>query len=497
MSRSAERVSRSLLWDLLRDYYQQHGVAAWDEKVPYFVTNSQVIGDLYAEVAMGLIQDRPLQEPLCILELGAGTGRFAYNMVRSLLRKLEYFPHLRGKRVLYVLSDFVESTVRFWEQHRGMEEIAAHVDFALWSEQGPLQLRKAGTPLELGGAPLMVVANYFLDSLPYDEFRVQAGQLEEVLVEVHPKATRNHSNEHRLDVRDVHVDRVYRTVKDPQSYYEEPLFQGILMHYLEHIQNGTFTIPLGAHALLGRLRQWGPLVLLASDRGFTVPGNMASYAIHAPALHEGAFSHMVNFHALAFGFRQTRCTWRESLDGVQTICFSDLTEATPNLDYAFAERLQRGDLINASSDLFGHFNDRPGWKSLLAFVQLNQADPNALAVVGKRLLDYTQGLSPDDHRQLIRILEQAWQNDYHFPGAPNLTFWLGLLYNSLGYCQRGLFFLEETTRRKGDDPMLVYLRGCSMQALGRLEEARALYLQALDQAPGMPEATRALASIDG
>src|SRR5438105_2021616 len=74
-------LSRSLLWPLGRSFYEKQGVAAWRSgAVPWFITNNAFIAGAWANIVMGFLQDCAAAgaptEPIPIVELGAGCGRF-------------------------------------------------------------------------------------------------------------------------------------------------------------------------------------------------------------------------------------------------------------------------------------------------------------------------------------------------------------------------------------------------------------------------------------
>lgn len=72
--------SQSLIWDLQRRFYERHGVEAWGEgRIPFGISTSPHIATAYARVVFGFLRDwasklNP-QEPVYIVELGAGSGR--------------------------------------------------------------------------------------------------------------------------------------------------------------------------------------------------------------------------------------------------------------------------------------------------------------------------------------------------------------------------------------------------------------------------------------
>src|SRR5437588_11691480 len=79
--------SASLLWRRQRELYMQRGLAAWSEDhIPNFITNNPFIAKLYARMVAAFIDDcgHAPQRPLRVLEIGAGTGKFAYLFLRHL-----------------------------------------------------------------------------------------------------------------------------------------------------------------------------------------------------------------------------------------------------------------------------------------------------------------------------------------------------------------------------------------------------------------------------
>lgn len=487
-------ISKSGLWKIQQDYYRELGVAAWDDKTPYYLTNSQVITDTYADLIVAYLQDHPpdLEQPFYLLELGSGTGRFAYQLVRDLTRKFAYFENLRQLRFCLVLSDIVRDNVEFWKGHERLAELGERVDFSLLEpgREDCIYLEKAGKPLQVVGNPLLLLANYVFDSMPHDEFRITPQGLEECLIELVPFTVRKFSSPTRLDIRDVEVQRSYGP---PPDRYAPPL-QQVLQHYADHLREGCFTVPVAALECLQRLRGLAPLIVLASDRGFTVAENMAAYPTHPLALHEGCFSHMVNFHALSLGFRTALMTRRELLDGVQTCLFGDF-ECGPQLRYAFEEQFARANALNHTNEIYATFRDKTQLRTLIGFVRLSLNDPNSLGAVAKQMAQFLQSYSYGERRELIQTLEEVWSNDYYFRGAPNLTFWLAHLYDHLGLLDRALWFYEKTAERQGVDAMLLVFQATCLSAMGRTQEARTRYLAALDLVPGMAEATEGLRSL--
>src|SRR6266702_6860822 len=81
-------LARSMVWQIQRTFYADQGVAAWTRSgVPQTVTTSPTIAHAYARIVMGFVRDiHPSidpRQPVYIVELGAGPGRFAYRFLKA------------------------------------------------------------------------------------------------------------------------------------------------------------------------------------------------------------------------------------------------------------------------------------------------------------------------------------------------------------------------------------------------------------------------------
>ena len=79
-----QRFSKSVLWTLMKTYYNDMGPKAWlTGEVPHYATCNTYIAQCYAEVVMAYLRElaRTGQlvrtEPVHVIELGAGVGAFA------------------------------------------------------------------------------------------------------------------------------------------------------------------------------------------------------------------------------------------------------------------------------------------------------------------------------------------------------------------------------------------------------------------------------------
>ena len=127
-----QRLSQSILWTLQRNFFEAQGIEAWScGTVPHNLTCSPFIADSYARVVFGWMRDCKTamsegngtssrefdpDQPIYIIELGAGSGRFGYLFLKRLLSICESSV-LKGIRIKYVMTDFAESNLQYWRAH--------------------------------------------------------------------------------------------------------------------------------------------------------------------------------------------------------------------------------------------------------------------------------------------------------------------------------------------------------------------------------------------
>ena len=154
------RLSRSLVWKMQRRFYLEHGVKAWSQgEIPQYVTTNPVMARAYAQLYLAWLRDLAAQksegaaldpsQPIYIVELGAGSGRFAYHFLLHFFDMLDR-SSLRGLRVIYVMADLVETTLEFWMAHGQLQpwRDAGRLDFASFDAESDKVLRlRSGTTL--------------------------------------------------------------------------------------------------------------------------------------------------------------------------------------------------------------------------------------------------------------------------------------------------------------------------------------------------------------
>lgn len=126
-------------------------------------------------------------EPLYIIELGAGQGKFSF-LLLSALEEMERTLLFPSQKIVYVMTDFTNSNFDAWQKHPTLKPYfdSGRLDAAIFNavDDSKIVLHKSGVVLSAGSLknPVVVVANYLFDTLYHDYFQVFRGSLLEGLV---------------------------------------------------------------------------------------------------------------------------------------------------------------------------------------------------------------------------------------------------------------------------------------------------------------------------
>lgn len=311
-TRSVVPLSASEIWAAQRRFYEHVGVEAWRD-IPFFVTSHRLAALAHARVVLALARDLSRQQawqagaPLTVLELGAGTGRFAFHFL-DCLAELMAGLGLGEFPVTYVMADCSPDTVSFWEHHPGFAGALASgcLRLALHdaSEPSGLRLLDPGTgaavDLQPRSGPLVVIANYVLDSLPQDVFAVDGAGLHAGAVDPGEPVVPDAAN---AAVEVPAVLASFQFVPAASPFYGDAFLDATLADCAADRGLGFFPFPLQALRWFRHLAGAGPAgaLVLATDKAYGAQAEIPVGAAPDIAFHGEVFSMMVNLHALALG----------------------------------------------------------------------------------------------------------------------------------------------------------------------------------------------------
>jgi tetratricopeptide (TPR) repeat protein len=175
-------LSASLEWRLADAYWAAAGVMPFTRNdVPYLVNNTGRLSESAAALALTALGEGRVGLPdrVIALELGAGSGLFARYFLDALLAHCRSEGSDLYDRLLYVVSDRFERTVRHWGDVGLFAGHEAHVVCRVLDApvEHDLQLTE--------GAPALVFCNYLLDVLPSAIARRTEDGLEQLCVRTH------------------------------------------------------------------------------------------------------------------------------------------------------------------------------------------------------------------------------------------------------------------------------------------------------------------------
>lgn len=442
------------------------GARAWTERVvPQYVTTNPVMADAYARLLLAYERDARAAGwlapgvPLHVVELGAGSGELAHHLLRR-VRALG-----GAGRVRYVLTDISEKTLGAWERHPRLTPWFASgaADVALFDAERDdrLALRRAARVLAPGrlDGPLAVVANYVLDGLPQDAFRVGLdGGLEELLVAA------------EVDGQDLaSVGLSLAAVTAPAAPYGDPELDGLLRL---PDRPAAFTFPVTALRCLRRLAALpagGRLALLAADRGDHRPAVIEESGVCDLARH-GSVSMLVNFHALGAWFtgRGGRALLPDAgPEHLDVGCFLLGGGGAPETERTFREAVSGSGPDDFFSLKLALDAARDGLTlgQALAFLRLSGWDAHVfrrLAVVLQRA-DATPGQALEVERGAERLLDGFFPLADDLADERQLALELAVVVHAAGRDEAALRLLA----RAGDGPETDRWRSACLRRLGR------------------------------
>jgi hypothetical protein len=393
--------------------------------VPHYITSNPVVAAAYAEVLVAFRRDRlrrdPAEEALWIVELGAGSGRFAHHLLQQLAALCER-EDLDPTGFRYVLSDFCAANLEAWAQQPRFVPLFAsgQLERAIFDviDTSALELEHGGGRISPGdlGAPLVVIANYLLDSIPADLFCFRHGQVERGLVRLCQRQEGGDARDAAALLQSLELD--YRSEPLAAAPFAEPSLDDLLAEYqrqLAELEEAWLLFPAPALRALERLAALSRqgLLLLSADKGHHRLEDVVLPQPPALVTH-GSFSLSVNYHAL--------CGWAEAgggqalvpdpgRGGLHTVALLRLPEADDHRATAAAWRRHLaafgpGDYLTLSQLACANAVQLSA-EQLLAFLRLGQGDSHLFAWLLPRLQQLAADLQPQERLGLLESVAQV------------------------------------------------------------------------------------------
>jgi tetratricopeptide (TPR) repeat protein len=509
------RLSRSMIWALQRSFYERHGVEAWrSEGIPFHITSNTFIAQSYARVVLGWLRDWSLDhapfdpaEPVTLVELGAGHGRFGYLLLKKLLRLLEASA-LKDVRIQYVMTDLAERNVELWRGNPRLQPFldSGLLDLACFDAARDTELRLAvsGRVLAPGAVrnPMVMIANYLFDSIPQDAFWIEEGRLYESLVTVTPRSREIDSNDPDLLSR---VDLSFHYNPAAPGYYGDPDLDALLSDSVQRLPATSFLFPFAALQCIRAFRDLSGdrLLLLAADKGYHRDEELV-LGHGAPSITRhgrGSFSMMVDYRLLGEYFQRRGGAALHPSHRHESIIVSAFLLGSPAGGHAETRHLETRQAYQAAVEDFGPDDfftlapaldlsrDPLSLEQALAYLRLSAWDHRLLWRQIPLYKSCCAELTETRKQDLRNAIRQVW--DCYYPLGENeedLGFALGVLFLEMKLYREALDFFGESARLYGLEPGTAYNMGLCHYGLREMEAAARCVEQALELDPELDSA---------
>lgn len=515
-------LSQSLIWRLQRDFYAQRGLKAWTEDmVPSYITNNPFIAEIYVQIVAGFVSDciqhsqrAPLssENPLRILELGAGTGKFSCLFLRKLTTLLQA-RKIAPQILRYCMADCSESLLADWRANRYLAEFVENgiLEFQLHRAEDDNSASPGGNSPDLAKpakGPLVVIANYVFDSLPQDAFVVANGQLSEALLTTTRVNQPASSSEGDAVPQLGSLQLSFKNVPVSPDRYADKSWNATLEHYRTRLPAATVLFPSAALDTLQQLSAStdGRMLVLAADKGILHEDDLVllqgppQLEFHASS---NCFSQLVNFDAIArhfFVVGGAALLPQKHFSSLSICAFlahgpDDKFPAT-RAAYQDAQSAFGPDDLFALMSWLNAYMEGVSIVQALALLRLTHWDTTALLrlfpVISRQLRTVTA-----ERNDLRQAVLNTWANRYPISAAENvLAFNCGVILLELRFFAEADALFKESESLLGRSAATSYNLGLCALGLGHSADALAHMVDACNLDPTFEPARNSRAHLE-
>lgn len=504
-----KRLSESMLWQLQEQYFERQRTDMWTGD-QFYSTNRMPFVEAYVELVTAALTDCASicdpEEPLYILEIGGGSGCFAFRFLNDLVENLEDFDSLKKLKIKYILTDFSEQLVKKWLENKNLSALYEQgiLDFGVFKAQTDqkielLKSRQTLTPKDIKN-PLVVIANHVFDSIEQDAFRVTNGVLQESKITLF-REDPDGSFGAEPTIDDLRILERFIDVETP--YYDNPAFDQIISSYKDELTEATLTVPIGALKCIENLSAFcgEKLILISADQGYMrLDAEQITGLKNLDFERHGFCTFDLNFTALTKYFKDNDgLSIVENLDysGLRVAFNSLIRNRFVNTTHYFKHYLQRKNLLDSQlqvADLIKNGLRAGDYESsrvalFMSIVRAFNFDPQMFAIAHKDLLDERfkdlEEMNAQVRQELKETLHRTIRNIYVIDDNHKIFDSILRLYIQLDWFEECLKFSEEIIETYGDVSTAVDHAALSCEALKKYREAyeyfqRATRLQSSD-----------------
>lgn len=459
------RFSKSLVWQINKDFYHQSGTTAWSNSlVPHQITNSATAATAYAELIYAFLKDfesnTPSDKIVYIIELGAGHGRLCFNILRQ-LDQLILDSNGCSTKYCYVLSDIVEENLAFYSNHPKLQEYfrrgVLDISYFDAEESKELVLRKSKfkishTELE---QPILAIANYFFDSLPNELYYFQDGNVYNCSVSIGSMSDPMEKTAQEL-IDEMELSIHTSTVQELN--FENEIYNKILSRYNQQCSDTYILFPKIAMDCLSNISSFSKtgLVLLTMDKGYKEIQELGARKKPDFVKH-GSFSLWVNFHAmsqfciLSGGSSMFDVCTNFSIDlGCLSLIKQPFKSQLFEEAYRkYSNQLNLDDYNNIKKIVYKNLPN-VNLPELLGFIRINAYDASIFIDLLPTIKQLSKTISIKERTRLKQTIFQVWNKYYPIEEDFDLSYELGSLLYDLGYYLEALEHYKNSSQTFGN-----------------------------------------------
>ncbi|QCT01281.1 tetratricopeptide repeat protein [Paenibacillus algicola] len=507
LSKQRYRFSEAPIWNVQRQYYEEKGTEAWrNDQVPQYVTSNPMIAGAYAEMILGFLQDRMNQEDgadsvVYIVELGAGAGRLAYHVLQELCELRDY-AGMELPPFQYIMTDLPMSNVVAWREHPALQSFITEgiLDFARFDavRDTELNLIVSGATLHPGDVkqPLIIIGNYFFDSIPQELIYVGDGSIYEA--DVYIEAPVQSANSLRPSEWLDQITLSYEHRREPKYEHLSYPYRSTIALYQEELEDSHILFPaagLDCLERLSRLSEQG-FLLITADKGDHL---LDSWKFAEPpilTLH-GSFSLTANYHAFQHVFEERGGEALFPSQHYKNLNVGCILSLNNPKQYAHTRLAYRRSIERFGPDEFFSLKewvdvrlDHMGLQQIFSFWRLGGYDTEFFVQSTKRLSELLPDANDEEKQDLLSGIERMWSSYYVLAQRYDVALDAGLILFEMELYEHSKRYLEISVQQRYDEvPSTVYycLAICCFE-LDLMEEAVQYLRELLELEPDHEEA---------
>jgi tetratricopeptide (TPR) repeat protein len=502
------RFSQAPIWELQRKYFEEQGIKAWqNEEVPQYISSNPIMAKAYAEMIYGFLRDRArlgfAEETVYILELGAGSGRLAYHILGA-LEELKAFAGMEIPPYCYIMSDLPVKNIEYWQHHQSLLRYVDQgcLDFTQFDAEHDTELHLTMSRLNIRigdlRQPLLLVANYFFDSIPQELLYVDESKIYECGVSFQIPDGSDAVGPAEL-LESLTPEYHYRRAEE----YEKAsyVFHDLMELYRLGLEDSHFLFPFIGLRCLQRLRELSRegFVLISADKGDHRLEHWA-YREAPKLIHHGSFSLTANYHAFQHVFEQEGAeSWftAHHYNHINVGCILMLQDpgkyADTRLAYRrFVEQFGPDDFFSLKMWLLDHV-DSMKLDQFLSFWRLSGYDAQLYLQSAKRLMALLPDSDEEEMQDIRRGIHHMWEGYYPMEEKEDLAFDAGMVLYHMEMFEDALLFFQRSLQAYDGHTAVFYNMAICHYELGADEQAKEYAKQTLLMEP---EHEGALALLD-